>query len=28
LLFVVIMIITVIQVRTSRRWVYYQGDDR
>jgi hypothetical protein len=25
---VVIMIITVIQVRTSRRWVYYQGDDR
>lgn len=28
LLFIVIMIITVIQVRTSRRWVYYQGDDR
>lgn len=28
LLFVVIMIITVIQVRTSRRWVYYQGEER
>jgi multiple sugar transport system permease protein len=28
LLFVVIVIITVIQVRASRRWVYYQGDDR
>ena len=27
LLFLVIMIITVIQVRTSRRWVFYQGDD-
>lgn len=25
-LFVVIMIITFIQIRTSRRWVYYEGD--
>jgi multiple sugar transport system permease protein len=28
LLFVVIVIITVIQIRTSRRWVYYPGEER
>jgi multiple sugar transport system permease protein len=28
LLFIVIVIITVIQIRTSRRWVYYPGDER
>jgi multiple sugar transport system permease protein len=28
LLFIVIVIITVFQVRTSRRWVYYPGDEK
>lgn len=28
LLFVVVLVITVVQVRTSRRWVYLEGSDR
>ena len=28
LLFVIIMIITAIQVRLSKRFVYYEGEDR
>ena len=28
LLFVIILVITLIQIRVSRRFVYYAGDDK
>ena len=28
LLFAIILVITVIQIRVSRRWVYYEGGSR